>query len=410
MGRVRRAAGQERGDRPRHHRGRRPRDVQAGKAEAAARTSTRSARSTTRAWTPSAIEALGTKPIEAPMARIAAIASPADLPAALAALEKSDGLAPFGVGAGPDLKNSESHHRQRRPGRLEPARARTTTCRRTRACSGSATRTSRTSRTCSSSTARATPTPRRTRKTVLDDRDEVRRGVDGSRHDAQSERRLPHDDRRAVRLDHAAPQLGDVPADAGRAADRREINVAQPDFFKAMDGFLDVDSGRRLEDAAALAPAQHRGARRCRSASPTRTSRSASCSPARRSGCRAGRRARANTDGALGEAVGQEYVEAHLHARGEGARQGDRRQHGRRAARPDRPARVDERRDEDAGARQARRVHAQDRLSRQVARLLDARRQAAASTTANQRARRPSGTQRATGRRSASRSTAPSGA
>ncbi len=54
-----------------------------------------------------AIEALGTKPIEAPMARIAAIKSSADLPAALTILEKSDGLAPFGVGAGPDLKNSD---------------------------------------------------------------------------------------------------------------------------------------------------------------------------------------------------------------------------------------------------------------------------------------------------------------
>jgi putative endopeptidase len=53
-----------------------------------------------------AIEALGTKPIEASMARIARIRSAADLPAALADLERSDGLAPFGVGAGPDLKNS----------------------------------------------------------------------------------------------------------------------------------------------------------------------------------------------------------------------------------------------------------------------------------------------------------------
>src|SRR5690348_10719355 len=41
------------------------------------------------------IESLGTKPIDGSMARIAAIASPADLPAALIALEKSDGLAPF---------------------------------------------------------------------------------------------------------------------------------------------------------------------------------------------------------------------------------------------------------------------------------------------------------------------------
>jgi len=53
-----------------------------------------------------AIEKLGTKPIEATAARIAAIKSIDQLPAALAELEKTDGLAPFGVGAGPDLKNS----------------------------------------------------------------------------------------------------------------------------------------------------------------------------------------------------------------------------------------------------------------------------------------------------------------
>jgi putative endopeptidase len=53
-----------------------------------------------------AIEKLGTKPIEATAARIAAIKSLDQLPAALAELEKTDGLAPFGVGAGPDLKNS----------------------------------------------------------------------------------------------------------------------------------------------------------------------------------------------------------------------------------------------------------------------------------------------------------------
>ena len=53
-----------------------------------------------------AIETLGTKPVEASMARIARISSSADLPLALAELEHSDGLAPFGVSAGPDLKNS----------------------------------------------------------------------------------------------------------------------------------------------------------------------------------------------------------------------------------------------------------------------------------------------------------------
>ena len=53
-----------------------------------------------------AIEALGTKPIDATMARIAKITTTADLPAALAELERTNGLAPFGLAAGPDLKNS----------------------------------------------------------------------------------------------------------------------------------------------------------------------------------------------------------------------------------------------------------------------------------------------------------------
>jgi putative endopeptidase len=53
-----------------------------------------------------AIEALGTKPIDATMKRIAAIGSAAELPAALSALEKSDGLAPFGVGTMQDLKDA----------------------------------------------------------------------------------------------------------------------------------------------------------------------------------------------------------------------------------------------------------------------------------------------------------------
>ena len=53
-----------------------------------------------------AIEALSTKPLEATMARIAAIKSADQLPSALAELERSNGLAPFGVGAGPDLRNS----------------------------------------------------------------------------------------------------------------------------------------------------------------------------------------------------------------------------------------------------------------------------------------------------------------
>lgn len=53
-----------------------------------------------------AIETLGTKPIEASMARINAIRTSQDLPKALEELERSDGLAPFGVGGAQDFKNS----------------------------------------------------------------------------------------------------------------------------------------------------------------------------------------------------------------------------------------------------------------------------------------------------------------
>ena len=56
-----------------------------------------------------AIDALGTKPIDATMGQISKIASAAELPAALAALDASSGLAPFGVGAGADLKNSNRY-------------------------------------------------------------------------------------------------------------------------------------------------------------------------------------------------------------------------------------------------------------------------------------------------------------
>jgi putative endopeptidase len=52
------------------------------------------------------IEKLGTTPIEAAMAKIAGLKSSAQLPGALGELESTNGLAPFGVSAGPDLKNS----------------------------------------------------------------------------------------------------------------------------------------------------------------------------------------------------------------------------------------------------------------------------------------------------------------
>ena len=54
-----------------------------------------------------AIEKLGTTPIDASLKRIAAITDKASLAKAIAALEFSDGLAPYGISPGPDAKNSD---------------------------------------------------------------------------------------------------------------------------------------------------------------------------------------------------------------------------------------------------------------------------------------------------------------
>lgn len=54
-----------------------------------------------------AVEKLGTAPIDAGLRRIAAITDKASLAKAIAALEASDGLAPYGISPGPDAKNSD---------------------------------------------------------------------------------------------------------------------------------------------------------------------------------------------------------------------------------------------------------------------------------------------------------------
>jgi putative endopeptidase len=53
------------------------------------------------------IEKLGTTPIDAGLRRIAGITDKAGLAKAIAALEASDGLAPYGISPGPDAKNSD---------------------------------------------------------------------------------------------------------------------------------------------------------------------------------------------------------------------------------------------------------------------------------------------------------------
>ena len=53
------------------------------------------------------IEKLGTTPVAAGLRKIAAISSRPELVAAIAQLEQSDGLAPYGISPGPDAKNSD---------------------------------------------------------------------------------------------------------------------------------------------------------------------------------------------------------------------------------------------------------------------------------------------------------------
>ena len=78
----------------------------------------------------------------------------------------------------------------------------------------------------------------------------------------------------------------------------------------------------------------------------------------------------AATDQALGMALGKIYVRDHFPPQAAGARRPDGQEPGRGAAgRPPEPA-LDGSRDEEGGARQARRLRAEDRLPGQVARLL----------------------------------------
>src|SRR3954465_7335720 len=53
------------------------------------------------------IEKLGTLPIDGGLKRIAAISDKKDLGKAIAVLEHSDGLAPYGISPGPDAKHSD---------------------------------------------------------------------------------------------------------------------------------------------------------------------------------------------------------------------------------------------------------------------------------------------------------------
>jgi putative endopeptidase len=183
-----------------------------------------------------AIETLGTKPIEASMARIARISSSDELPGALAELEHSDGLAPFGLGAGPDLKNSNRLIANAGQGGLSlPERnyylSADSSMKRLR--DSLVAHVTRTFVLYGESEADA----KAHAQTVLDIETKfaqasmdivTRRNPAAVYHlmsIAQFDSITPHFKWEAIMAEQGAPAV-------------KEINVAQPDFFKAMDGFI----------------------------------------------------------------------------------------------------------------------------------------------------------------------------
>ena len=184
-----------------------------------------------------AIEALGTKPIDASMKRIAAIGSAADLPAALSALEKTDGLAPFGVGVTQDLKNANRLIVGAGQGGLSlPEKsyytASDTSMQRIR--DAFVTHVANTLKLAGESEAQASADA----KTVL--------AIETKFAQASMDRVTQRNPDSVYHL-MTVPQFDSLTphikweaflADQGAPRGVTEINVAQPAFFKAMDGFL----------------------------------------------------------------------------------------------------------------------------------------------------------------------------
>ena len=196
---------------------------------------------------------------------------------------------------------------------------------------------------------------------------------------------------------------------AGRAVRPQTSTSSQPDFFKALDGFITsipIDDWKtllrwRVLNTSATPPAA--SVRRRELRVPRRSSR------ARRSACRAGsaacatRTARSAKRSARSTSKRTFTPEAKARAKAmvDNLRRG--------AARPDRPARLDERPTKHAGAR-ASSTRSRARSATPTSGATTRARGRRAGRTTERQARRRVRTRRATGPRSASRSTAPSGA
>jgi putative endopeptidase len=253
------------------------------------------------------IEALGTKPIDASMARIAAMASAADLPAALTALEKSDGLAPFGVGAAQDLKNADRIIARAGQGGLSlPEKnyyvSQDTSMQRIRDSLQKHVAAMFTLYGESAGDAAAHA------RTVM--------SIETKFAEVSMDRVTMRDPNATYHLmtvaqfDSIAPRMrwGTFLTATGAPAGLTEINVAQPDFFKAMDGFLTsipLDDWktllrwRLLNTSASRLPKRFADEdfafRKLFTGQKERLPRWQTCERI--------------TDGVLGEAIGQEYVE-----------------------------------------------------------------------------------------------------
>ncbi len=253
-----------------------------------------------------AIEALGTKPIAASMARIAEIKSSADLPAALTILEKSDGLAPFGVGAGPDLKNSDRIIASAGQGGLSLPEKKYYISQDT-SMQGIRDKFEKHVAAMFKLDGESDAAAAAHAKTVL----EVETKFAGASMDRVTMRNpdATYHVMTVAQFDSIAPRIKweSFLTTMGAPADLHTINVSQPDFFKAVDGFLTsipvadwktLLRWRLLNTSASRLPKRFADEdfafRKIFTGQKERLPRWQTCER--------------NTDGALGEAVGQEYV------------------------------------------------------------------------------------------------------
>jgi putative endopeptidase len=253
-----------------------------------------------------AIETLGTSPIEAPMARIAAIHSSADLPQALAELEHTDGLAPFGVSPGQDFKNAKRIIANAGQGGLSLPEKKYYTSADTsmqRIRDGFVAHVARMFELSGEPAAKASTDAH----TVL--AIETKFAESSMDNVAMRDPNAIYHLMTVAQFDSLTPEIKweSFMAAQGAPAGVTEVNVLQPDFFRALNGDLTsipvedwktLLRWRLLDNAASYLPTRFRDENfnysKLFSGQTAQLPRWQTCER--------------NTNGALGEAVGQEYV------------------------------------------------------------------------------------------------------